>query len=102
MSNPIAVPAAYVLNSKCSPEQTAVVIRTLAITPIHCAIVSDIHDVELARQFSELVFRCNTPEDAIANAVTIFKEVDMPVLVVGEAGLLDAVYVDGKREAMNV
>jgi hypothetical protein len=96
----IVVPSFYVVNRTLPKEQAFMVIHALSITPVQCAIISDPLDCNLAIELSPSVVRAATDKDALALAALLAEDSKRPVLVVGEADFLDAVYKDGKREAI--
>jgi hypothetical protein len=96
----VVVPSYYVVSRKLEKEHAFAVIHALSITPCQCAVISDVLDASLALELSASVLRAATDKDALALAVLIAEDSKRPVLVVGEADFLDAVYGDGRREAV--
>lgn len=94
----LKIPLLYILSRDCPDDSVDLVRRVLGITPIYCTMVSNILDYELARKFDQQLVRTNSQEDSISKAIEIAKEVKMPVLVIGSAGMLDAIYEDGNKE----
>lgn len=93
----LRVPSYYVVSRQLTKEQIGPVFNAFSITPVFCSIVNDVRDVELALSFSPQVMRCKTEEDSYSVAQAISAEQKQPVLVVGTADVLDAVYADGQR-----
>lgn len=96
--NDIEVPAYYVVNRSLPKEEAFSVASALRITPVQCAVISDVLDAELALELAPSVMRAASDKDALALAALLSKESQRPVLVVGEADFLDGVYLDGRRE----
>lgn len=96
----IQVPSVYVVNRELPAEQASVVMNALSITPVHCAVIFDRLDAELAFALSPSVIRRDSEEEAMHLAMSLAKEFNRPVLVVGEADFLDGLYADGHREAI--
>jgi len=78
--------------------------RALGMTPLHTVFVHDLLDLPLALCFllPHEVLKTHSEKDSIILAQEIFQETDMPCLVIGDAALLDCLYVDGRRESVNV
>jgi hypothetical protein len=93
----LRVPSYYVVSRKMPKDQIGPILNALSITPVYCSIVSDIHDAELALSFASHVLRCKTEGDSCVVALAVSAEHKLPVLVVGTADVLDAVYSDGRR-----
>lgn len=89
----LKIPAFYILSRKLSLDEVDPIMRALGITPVWCSIVSDPRDSELAISFAPQVLRSENDTVAIELARRISREQNQPVLVIGEADLLDAVYV---------
>jgi hypothetical protein len=96
----ISVPVVYVVNRTIPREETFVVLQTLRITPCCCAVISNILDAELAIQLAPEVLRAETEEKAIELGKTVAANFKRAVLVVGQANFLDAIWSDGRREAV--
>jgi hypothetical protein len=93
----LSVPSYYIVSRTLDGDQAACVIGALNITPVSCAVISDILDVGLAFKLSSEVIRTNTPADALELAKKIAAQHGRPPIVIGEADLLDAVFADGKK-----
>lgn len=94
-------PVYYEASSKLTDEQVDWVLHALSITPILCSIYVSPHDSELASKISDNNLRTMNLE-AARDLAKYFHDNSggRPSLVLGEAGLLDAVYPDGKRECL--
>lgn len=87
------IPIYYVLNK--SVRDSEGVLATLRMTPIDAAIVTDWLDYDFACQICDVV-AVTSPDQ-----VTKIREMlNRPVLLLGEADFLDAVYADGRRESI--
>jgi hypothetical protein len=93
----IQVPAFYVVNRLLKKEEAGPILQVLAITPVSSAIIHNILDADLALAFSPQVLRCATEEDSYRVALKFSQDSKMPVLVIGTAEVIDAVYSDGRR-----
>lgn len=97
------VPQVYILNRNLDPEaaETNDIVRIIRITPIYCIVVLELVDLPFAQLIDESIVRITDPEPA---AIEVAKEwaeqVGQPVLVLGTAEKLDAIYADGTREAI--
>jgi hypothetical protein len=96
----VVVPIYYVVSRKLPSEEAFMVIHALSITPCRCAIISDVLDCKLALVMSANILMAATDKDALGLAALMSEEMRAPVLVVGEADFLDAIYADGRREAV--
>ena len=96
----IKVPAYYVLNRKIDREHVGPILRALNITPVFSALISDVNDAALGLMFSPQVMRCTTEAASCEVALAMSAENNMPILVLGTADVLDAVYRDGSRHAV--
>lgn len=92
------VPLYYVVSRKLPPEEAFIVLHCLSITPCQCAVISDVHDCKLAITLSNEIIRAATDEDAHLIAKDLSIKTKRPLMVIGEANFLDAVYPDGHRE----
>ena len=93
----IRVPIVYVVNRQLPHEETLAVLQTLRITPCCCAVISNILDAEWAFQLTPGVLRADTEEKATEMATEIALEYRRPVMVLGEADFIDAIWSDGTR-----
>ena len=96
----VEVPNIYVVNRRLPIEEAYPVIRALSITPVQCAVISDVLDAALALSLSPSIAMADTDKDALALAGLLAEDANRPVLVVGEANFLDAIYATGRREAV--
>jgi hypothetical protein len=100
MLDNVILPSYYVIKRKPSDEELEEAQRALCITPCSIAIVStyDQADYRLAQQLSQDVVWASSEMNAELTALRLSKEFGHPVLIVGNAELLDAVYEDGVKE----
>jgi hypothetical protein len=96
----IETPIYYIASRKIPPQDAFSIAMALRITPVQCAIISDVLDASLAIELAPSVLRANTDADAMGLAHAIANDTKRPTLVVGEAELLDGIYADGRREAI--
>ena len=96
----VEVPSYYVLNRKLPDTEADAGWRALGITPVAAAIVSDLRDSSLAFHFAPSVQHVDNDQDALTLAGQLSAEVGRPLLVIGEADFIDAVYPSGRREAL--
>lgn len=92
------IPSYYIVSRKMGKDQIGPILNALNITPVYTAIISDIHDAELGLCFSAQVMRCQTEDSSCEVARAMSQEQRMPILVVGTADILDAVFIDGHKE----
>ena len=71
----LRVPAYYVVSPSLDEKQLNEVRHALKITPVTCAIVSDVYDIEFARQFVDEVL-CSPDPRSLAESL------DIPSLVI--------------------
>jgi hypothetical protein len=94
------IPLYYVVNRTLPKDEATAVLDYLRITPVMCAIISDLLDGELALRLSNEVIRTNDDEHAREVANLISTDLQRPCLVLGEANFLDAVFKDGHIEGV--
>jgi hypothetical protein len=94
----IQTPAYYVLNRNISTEEVQAVLNALRITPVICAVISNVMDAELAMVCGSKVITAGSEIEAHRVAMQIALDSNWPTLVIGEANLLDAVYADGTKQ----
>jgi hypothetical protein len=73
----------------------------LSLTPCSAVVISDLHDAETAWIFAPMVLRADDEIMAIALAKEWAARTSRPILVIGKAELLDAVYKDGHVESVS-
>lgn len=96
----VSVPCTYVLPRGAKPEIVQSTLAALSMTPICCAIISSAADSPLAHQFSEMVVRTESEQDAIQFSMLAFGQTQMPSLVIGTSPAVMAIYGDGRLEEM--
>jgi hypothetical protein len=94
------VPLFYVVSRHLPIEQVEVVLRIMRITPCFLAVISRVQDAALGLSVAPDVANAASDEDALALAKKMAIEIERPVIVVGEADFLDAVWADGRRESL--
>jgi hypothetical protein len=93
----INAPIIYVVNRQLPKEETLAVLHTLRITPCCCSVISNILDAAWAEQLTTGVLRADDEMKAIELAKGIALEYRRPVMVLGEADFIDAIWPDGSR-----
>lgn len=96
------VPAGYIVSRDIQSEVIPAVLQYLSITPVCSVLVTDTRSIDIARQFSESILRVASEDEAISLALKVFEETNQPVLVVGSAGLLKAIYQDSSTEELSI
>jgi hypothetical protein len=96
----LEVPLYYILRRGLQPEQVEAAALTLSITPCQAVFISNHIDAELALHFSDQVFSADSEALAILLAKRWAEDIGRPMLVVGDAEFIDAVFPDGHREAI--
>jgi hypothetical protein len=96
----VEVPSLYVVSRKLPSDEAYPVIHALSLTPVQAVVISDVHDASLALELCPSLLRAGSDEDALVVAAAMAKDMSRPVLVVGEANFLDAIYASGRREAV--
>lgn len=94
------VPLFYVVKRGLSAEHVEAVMVALSITPCQAAFISTPQDAALAWNFAPQVICADAEETALSLAQRWATDVGRPMLVIGEADCLDAVFADGHREAL--
>lgn len=102
MVHEIEAPLFYVVKRGLSPEEIDAVRASLSITPCQAVFISKTEDHDLAWRFSDQVMMAVDEETALLLAKRWATDIGRPMLVVGTAALLDAVFADGKREALTI
>jgi hypothetical protein len=97
----IEIPFAYILNRDTTPEVAEVISDYLAFTPVFCSLIHNREDVRLAAMFAPEVRVTASESESLFLASEIFKERDLPCLVVGTTEHFDAVYPGGRREEVS-
>ncbi len=96
----VILPAFYVVSRDLPVERAPRVALALSMTPVDVAIISDVADTALARELGNVLLMVDTSEQALQTALEL--SANCLPLVIGTADLLDAVYADGRREAVAV
>jgi len=94
----LRLPVYYVVNRTLPQELAVAILRALSYTPVHCAVISDVLDAEFALSLCTEVILAKSEADSVSVALAIQEQTTYPVLIIGTADVLDAVFVDGKRE----
>jgi len=89
------VPLFYIVRRGLSDEQVEAAQAALFLTPCQAAFISSAVDEDLAWKLSSQVVYGN-----IEAAKQWAEEIGRPMLFIGEAEFIDAVFPDGKREAL--
>lgn len=100
MDDSLHIPSYYVVSRHLPKEHASPILAALSITPIDCAIISDTHDAVLALELSPRVLRVSSEADALKLAHDLAADGQCVPLVVGEAPVLDAYFLDGHRESV--
>jgi hypothetical protein len=93
-----ALPLYYVLRRDLTDEQISAVKQVLYFTPVNYAIIHDALDGLLAAEFAPEVVRVREEADVLRLAKQIGREIGAPVILFGDAELVDVVYDDGRQE----
>ena|SRR5579859_4675350 len=96
------VPLFYIVKRGLSAEQFEAVQAALSLTPCQAVFISNLNDHDLAWKFADQVIHADSEATAILLARTWQERTERPMLVVGEAELLDGVFADGHKEAITV
>lgn len=94
------LPLYYILSRELHEEHAEQVMRMLGMHPVICVIVSSLIDARLGFRVSGNVMRRRDDAEAIRTAQEVAEQTGKPALVIGTADFLDAVYADGRREAL--
>ena len=100
MEEPQVLPQYYILNRELPEEYAEQVTRMLGMHPVVCVIVSSLIDARLGFRICGNVMRRRDDAEAAATALEVAQQTGKPALVIGTADFLDAVYPDGRREAL--
>jgi hypothetical protein len=96
----VTVPRVYILPRGADADLVQSALLGLSITPISCAIISDVNDSKLAHEFSETVVRMANEQDAIEFAFAAFERTQMPSVVFTNSPMILAIHEDGRLEEM--
>jgi hypothetical protein len=95
------IPNVYIIARMLNEAEQAYVHAALQITPCKCAIVANYDDLPVASMFCASGAICVESEPAaLVIAAKLVNENIRPVLVIGSADVLDAIYDDGMRETL--
>lgn len=94
--------AVYVLNRRIDPNGDIGDVKlALYYTPLYCALITNILDFDLAKEFAEPSNIFRIIENSVMDVAWEYVDAsEMAVLVIGEALRLDEVKKDGSREAI--
>lgn len=101
MSELITTPILYVLRRGLPQKQLDAVMDALSITPCVAVVISDLEDAKVAWNFAPMVMRAETELLALQVARHWAEKTQRPLLVIGKADFLDAIYFDGHIESLN-
>lgn len=93
-------PRAYLLSRMASAGLVQTALAAFSITPLSCVIIFDLKDQRLANEFGELVVMTDSETHAVDCAIEIFKETQMPSLVIGSKPGIIAIHEDGTVEVL--
>jgi hypothetical protein len=98
----IGTPAVYVLSRHIALDDTDDAVRMLGFTPLNKIFIHDDRDLALACVFlpAQEILKTRSQADSVELAQAVYAETGEPSLVVGDAELLDAIWPDGRREAL--
>jgi hypothetical protein len=96
---PIA-PLFYVMARGLGIELLDQIEAALSITPCQAVVISEYGDAEVAWKFAPMVMRAESELLALSLAREWAIRTGRPLLVIGKAELLDAVYKDGHVESV--
>lgn len=88
----VKVPLFYVVSRRLPREEESAILEQLRITPIDEVVVSDVLDADLAFRLASNVSLVSSDAMARLFAADRARETKRPVLVIGEAESLEAVY----------
>jgi len=94
-------PLFYVMARGLDRKTIDAVEAALSLTPCQAVIITDLHDAEIAWIFAPMVMRADSELLALSLARETATRTGRPVLVIGKAELLDAVYKDGHIESVS-
>jgi hypothetical protein len=96
----ILSPLFYVMARGLDRKTLDAIEAALSLTPCHAVIVSDLRDSEIAWNFAPVVMRADNEFVALTLAHETATRIGRPVLVIGKAEILDAIYKDGHKESV--
>lgn len=100
MEPEILQPLFYVMARGLDRKTLDAIEAALSLTPCQAVIVSDLRDAEIAWNFAPMVMRADSELLALSLARETATRTGRPLLVIGKAELLDAVYRDGHIESV--
>lgn len=101
MTEIVASPLFYVMKRGLDEKYVQAVQAALAITPCQAVVVSDLADAEVAWKFAPMVMRASDDFMALTVARHWATNTGRPLLVIGKADFLDAIYPDGHTEKID-
>ena len=102
MSEVITTPIFYVLGRDLPRQYVDAAEVALTLTPCAAVVISDLQDAKIAWAFAPMVLRADTDLLALQLARQWAVKTQRPLLVIGKAEFLDAVYFDGHTESVTM
>lgn len=93
-------PLFYVMARGLDTPYLDAIEAALSLTPCSAVVVSRLQDAEIAWRFAPMVMRADDEILAIGLAKEWASRTSRPILVIGQAKFLDAVYRDGHVESV--
>ena len=94
-------PLFYVMKRGLPQKYLDAIADALCITPCQAVVISDLQDSHVAWNFAPMVMRADSDFMALTLAREWAQRTGRPLLVIGKAEFLDAVYRDGHTESVH-
>jgi len=96
----IVSPLFYVMKRGLEDRFLDAIEDALSITPCQAVVISDTNDASTAMRYAPMVLRADDDVTALAVAREWALKTGRPLLVIGAADFLEAVYPDGHTETI--
>lgn len=94
------VPLYYIVKRGLPESQIETIKAALSVTPCQAVVISNLSDESLAIHLAPVILTAKDDAVALDLARQWAERTERPLLVIGTADLLDAVYPDGHQESV--
>lgn len=95
-------PLFYVMARGLEQKYLDAIGDALCMTPCQAVVISDLQDASIAWNFAPMVMRADSEFMALTLAREWATRTGRPLLVIGKAEFLDAIYKDGHTESVGL
>jgi len=96
----VEIPLYYIVKRGLTAEQADAAMAVLSLTPCQAAFITNPVDAVLACHFTQQVISADADATAMKLARRWAEDIGRPMLVFGDADFIDAVFSDGRKEAV--